>query len=206
MRGEFETHLTISLDDGMEHVRLRSWAVEHGLKFHEIELARGTTPSQPMITRWGAGTLAEQLAAAEETSTQLSTGGFRVTRIKIEAAPMNDGVPTTDDESQLLHGERYFEHHIKVLLSPEAPLASIAELVQQHGAHLSRNPRRHRDDGQHERFITQRCSQVGQTSARRRLKELLAEIEQARLPVVEVEQEFVVFDSNLSLDAGWIVD
>lgn len=77
-------------------------------------------------------------------------------RIKVEAAPWNDGVPERDADA--VEG-RYFEHHVKLLLPDAAAgtLVSLTRLLEPHQARLSRNARRQRDDGRHERFATQRC-------------------------------------------------
>ncbi|HEY0700568.1 MAG TPA: hypothetical protein VGD43_22525, partial [Micromonospora sp.] len=56
----------------------------------------------------------------------------------------------------------------------------------------------------HERFVTQRCHDAGQPQARLRLAALVDELTAAGYPPVEVEEEFVVFDSNPALDHGWI--
>src|SRR5690606_4851849 len=69
------------------------WAAEHGLKFTHIELDAGETPSQPMVTYHGHGTLTGELAVARERSEALAAAGFPVLRTKIEAAPADHGVP-----------------------------------------------------------------------------------------------------------------
>jgi hypothetical protein len=157
-----------------------------------------------MLTRDGRGTLDGQLAEAEVLRAALGANGFLVSRVKLEAAPWNEGVPTTDADGAAHPADRYFEHHVKLLLGDRADLHSLAHLATRHGAHLSHNALRRRDDGRLERFVTQRCRGVGRDTARPRLEALLADLRGRRYEVIDVEEEFVVYDSDLSLDAGWL--
>jgi hypothetical protein len=126
--------------------------------------------------------------------------GIPVSRAKIEAAPDNAGVPQTGD----LPDGTYFEHHVKVVLADDAAIAAVREIGERHAAHVSRNARRALGDGRHERFVTQRCHDAGQPEARRRLVALVAELTAAGFPPVEIEEEYVLVDSNPTLDEGWI--
>ncbi|MFH8385463.1 hypothetical protein ACH4E7_31775 [Kitasatospora sp. NPDC018058] len=142
----------------------------------------------------------------------MGQAGFTVLRAKIEATPWADGVPASDEDA-VPHGPgRYFEHHVKLLLPAPAPaagparLAELTELAVRHGAHLSRNPRRVREDGQREWFVTQRCRLVGLNTAGRRLEALLRDLAAAGHEVASVEREFVVVDSDEALDTGWITE
>ncbi|MEU0601477.1 hypothetical protein ABZ484_25005 [Streptomyces sp. NPDC006393] len=205
--GEFETHLTLAPQVGQDSDEpIRDWAERHGLKYTRIVLDRGRTPDQPMLTRRGEGTLSEQVAAAHQWTERLRGDGFHVTRVKIEAAPWATGVPRTDAEAAALPGDRYFEHHVKLLLPGERQVAAVRALAVPHTAHVSKNARRTSADGTHERFVTQRCRGVGRPEARRRLDALLRALAEAACTVAEVEEEFVVHDDNPAVDAGWIAD
>ena len=202
--GEFETHLTVRTTDDAGLDELRLWAAARGLKFLHILLDRGRTPSQPMVTRRGRGTLADQRTVATDLARQLAARGLAVVRTKVEAAPWNRDVPEADADAVAFHCGRYFEHHVKLALDPRADLAALAAVAGRHAAHLSRNALRDRADGRRERFVTQRCFGVGRATARRRLDELLAALAAAGHAPLSVEQEFVVYDSDLAIDAGWI--
>ena len=202
--GEFETHVTVHLNEAADIDRLRAWAGPRDLKCTHIILARGRAASQPMVTRHGRGDFAAELAAAKELAEALADAGFAVTRVKTEAAPWTAGVPATDDEGQRHPPARYFEHHVKLLLGPGADMTALTEIAQGHAAHVSRNALRRRDDGREERFVTQRCFGVGRTTARAALDALLHALRRAEYPIIDVEEEFVVHDSNVALDAGWI--
>jgi hypothetical protein len=118
-------------------------------------------------------------------------------RVKIECTPWAPEVP-----SEPCPDGRYFEHHVKLLLEPDDDLSRLAELVEPHGAHLSWNARRVREEGRHERFVTQRCRGVDAKGAHAALQGLLASL--TGREVLEVEEEFVLYDSNLALDEGWL--
>ncbi|WP_020474095.1 hypothetical protein [Zavarzinella formosa] len=202
--GEFETHLTIRAEDTRNVDAARAWAARHRLKFLHIVLERGNVPSQPMLTRRASGLVSEQMHAATELSRRLLADGIEVTRVKIEAAPWNRGVPQSDTEAVESHSGKYFEHHVKLVLEATTDIPVLARLVEGHSAHLSRNAFRQRDDGRSERFVTQRCFQVGQVASRRSLEQLLAELRTQGYAPLEIEEEFVVHDSNLAVDDGWI--
>ncbi|MFE6550604.1 hypothetical protein ACFVHS_19715 [Streptomyces sp. NPDC057746] len=141
--GEFETHLTVrAVNCGEGDDAIRRWAEHHGIKYTRIVLDRGRTPDQPMLTCPGRGHLAGQLATARQWSQRLHDDGFRVVRLKIEAAPWNADVPETDGEAADLPGHCYFEHHAKLVLAGESQVAAVRALAAPHSAHVSRNARR----------------------------------------------------------------
>ncbi|MFI5711339.1 nucleotidyl transferase AbiEii/AbiGii toxin family protein [Kribbella sp. NPDC051620] len=195
--GDFEIHLTATPGSTGS---LAAFAERHGLKFSDILLDRGRNPAQPMLTIRASGRLGKVHKAARKWHKKAHRVAL-ITRLKIEAAPWNDGVPAGDEAAE---AGRYFEHHVKLLL-PEATresLLAITALVEPHGARLSANARRHRDDGQHERFVTQRCHGVGRASAKAQLELVLAALREYE--ILEVEEEYVVVDTDLDLDEGWL--
>ncbi|MFG6195353.1 hypothetical protein [Nonomuraea sp. JJY05] len=197
--GVFDIHVTVAAGTAFE--RLAPWAARNGGKLTHIVLARGEVPSQPMLTFTGRGTLTGQRTAAAISVDRLRDEGFEVVRVKIEAAPWNDDVPATAQAAAEL-AACYFEHHAKVVLRDDS--AALAMVADRHSAHVSRNARRLRGDGSHERFVTQRCRKVGLPEARRRFDALLAELGSTGFAVLEAEQEFVVHDDNPGIDNGWI--
>lgn len=201
--GDFETHLTLGSTEPTALSRLGTWSAERtGLKLTHIVLDQGATPSQPMLTQRWRGSFGAAFAAAQALRCQLHTVGFSVVRLKLEAAPWNAGVPQTEREARAFPSYCHFEHHLKLLLPSESALESLRLAVQPHGAHLSRNARRTRPDHQHERFVTQRCYGVGQSVAQARLAALTKAL--AAYTILDSEEEFVLYDSNLALEHGWI--
>ena len=198
--GDFELHIT---GDEYRVDAMREFATERGLKFSHIVLDRGANTSQPMLTVRGSGTLAEQIALGREWAKRLRGAGVSSRRLKVEAAPDNAGVPQSDDD--VVEG-RYFEHHVKLLL-PDDDIRrrlELTALLEPLHARLSRNARRQRPDGAQERFVTQRCHRDGRVNARAWLDVLLDRLRETGYPILEVEEEYVAYDSNVSCDSGWL--
>ena len=200
--GSFETHFTISVlfqrTDGVE--LLRAWAETHSMKFTHIVLDRGLIASQPMVTRYGSGTLSDQLAEADRIKRELESARFDVCRVKVEASIDNADVPRTKDEARRV---MYFEHHIKLLLPKDFDPANLTPISKPHGARLSQNARRVRDDGLIERFLTQRCYGCGRDEAHERLDRLVKAIP-PEYRILEVEEEYVVHDRDDRIDSDWM--
>ncbi|MET8150161.1 nucleotidyl transferase AbiEii/AbiGii toxin family protein [Actinoplanes sp. NPDC049668] len=201
--GTFETHITVASGQA---ANLAAFAAEHGLKFVHIALDRGDTPSQPMLTLDGSGALDRQRASVRDWCERLRAAGIHPLRTKIEATPWSAGVPQTDPQAHDEPAERYFEHHVKVRLPAERVVDQLAvtDVAERHGARLSRNARRLGPDGGHERFVNQRCHRVGRATAAERLDALVRDLRTAGHDVVSVEQEYVVHDSRIDLDRGWL--
>ncbi|ROR42089.1 hypothetical protein [Kitasatospora cineracea] len=201
--GPYETHLTLA---PAEAGALAGWAAAHGLEFTHILLARGRHPSQPMLSWRAEGTLAAQHRRAAAETARLRAAGFTPVRVKIEAAPWVPGVPGTDAEAERADPAHYFEHHVKIRLAPGTPRAALARAASGHGAHVSWNARRTEPDGHRQYFVTQRCHRVGLTTAAARLDRLTAALSTAGFPPLKTEREYVVHDSALALDDGWLDD
>ncbi|MGW4384329.1 hypothetical protein [Kitasatospora sp. NPDC004531] len=201
--GRYETHLTLAPGDADA---LAEWAAAHGLEFTHILLARGRHPSQPMLSWQGDGTLAAQHRRAAAETARLRAAGFTPVRVKIEAAPWAPGVPRTDAEAELADAARYFEHHVKVRLSPGVPRETLARAAAGHHAHVSWNARRTEPDGHRQYFVTQRCHRLGLPAAGSRLDRLTTALTAAGFPPLKVTREYVVHDSSLALDSGWLPD
>ncbi|WP_431883552.1 nucleotidyl transferase AbiEii/AbiGii toxin family protein [Micromonospora gifhornensis] len=201
--GDFEIHITVHAGKAEE---LRTFAGERGVKFVHIVLDRGAYASQPMLTLSGRGTLTEQRDTVQRWERELRGVGIYPCRSKIEAAPWCVGVPQSDEQVVAEPGGRYFEHHVKLLLptTAVADLVALTDLVAPHGARLSRNARREFADGAQERFVNQRCHGVGLATARHRLDKLVETLRAAGHEPTTVEQEYVVFDSALHHDHGWL--
>jgi acyl transferase domain-containing protein len=185
---EFEVHVTLAETTGVE-----AWASARGHKFHDIVLDRGAHPSQPMVSVRTTGSLAgvqDRVAAAVG---ELAPWGVR--RVKVEVEPRYAEQPGFAPEPGT-----YFEHHVKLLVRADEDLAGLKGTVPRHHAHLSRNARRQRPDGR-EQFVTQR-TYGDRADARERLNALLAAL--SGWTVLSVEEEYVLSDSHVELDAGWL--
>ncbi|MEU0543061.1 hypothetical protein ABZ319_24625 [Nocardia sp. NPDC005978] len=203
-RGEFETHVTVRADSPATLDAFERFAGARDLKFTHIRLARGRVCDQPMLTAGFSGAYAEVRASVDRLVADVVAAGFPVVRTKIEATPWAEGVPADDEQARALGPGYYFEHHVKLLLPAGTDGDALAAVAAAHAAHLSANARRTRADGGAERFVTQRCRLVGDADAAARARELLVDLELRGYEILSVEREFVVHDSDESVDAGWI--
>jgi hypothetical protein len=203
--GEFEVHVTVRPPSGAAFQRFRAWCLLHDCKCVRIVLARGEHVEQPMATwRRGATTLPVVVEETRHMIGELERVAIPVVRVKIEAAPDNDGVPQNDAEAAGQDEANYFEHHVKLLRDPAADRERLLKMCVEFGSHLSRNAWRENPQGLEERFVTMRSYNVGRANADARLQRLLAALADLGEKVIEVESEYNVFDSNVQLDAGWL--
>ncbi|MEZ6070020.1 MAG: hypothetical protein R3C10_07010 [Pirellulales bacterium] len=192
----FEIHLTLDASQADDIELARRWTAESGLKWTEIELSRGDHPQQPMITFWGQETLESQHDRAAEIQRGLASLGIRIVRVKIEVG---------STEALSAAPGQYFETHVKLRLTSAENRRAVHRVAETESAHISRNARRVLDDGTEERFLTQRSYTCSGFEAAVKQQELLEAVSAAGLNVMEVESEFVIFDSNIGLDRGWEV-
>ncbi|MGW6689135.1 hypothetical protein [Streptomyces sp. NPDC054961] len=184
----YETHVTVRCPDPAELARLEAWAGRRELKVTHIVLARGRMTSQPMLTlpdRTGHEALVPRLRAA----------GFDPVRVKVETVPWTTDLPGP--------GGGYFEHHLKLRLPADYDRAALESLATEHAAHVSWNARRVLPGARHERFVTQRCRGTA-ALATAAYGALTAALVGAGYEIRSQEREFVLYDSNLSVDDGWI--
>ena len=199
--GSFEAHLTL---DAPDLGRVVQYAQGNGLKVTHIVLGEGKHPSQPMLTRRMSGELPQVLGEAKAISASLQELGVETLRIKLETSIENAVVPGDDKQAAVLPGFWHFEHHVKLLLRGPGDGELAASSAERHSARLSRNALRESKAGGEERFLTQRCYQMGRRSAQERLTALLHELSIQKITVLESEAEYVVYDSNVALDSGWM--
>lgn len=202
--GDFETHLTVRCANPAQVEHVRAWCAFRSVKFTHIELSRGDCISQPMLTLRGKGVLSRQHAPAAAWVERLRDAGIPVVRVKIEAAPTNADIPQTAAEAARQPADRHFEQHLKLGLKFPAELETATVIAERFGGHVSRNALRKTGQGSEERFVTQRFYGVGWPVAQAGLRALTAALAEAGLNVLDSEEEFVVYDSNLAIDRGWL--
>lgn len=191
----FEIHITIA---GLSEKRIDSFV--HFCHQHEgkplvVELARGACIHQPMLSKVIYG---ESLSAAVTTATTyaqlLNALAFPVKRIKIE-------IPASYSEwirNQVAQtGENYYEWHGKV---PFFKAAELQNICLNHQAHLSRNALKGEVPT---RFVTLR--EYGPKAVfEQRVQALTDALAAGGWEVQKQQAEYCVFDTNTSLDQGWL--
>jgi len=205
----FETHLTLAAESvatpsDSDRSQIKEWATARNMKWTHIVLSSGQNASQPMISWQRSGTLETQKLRAHELWTELTQLNQHVVRVKIEAHIDNACVPSQAPHEMMLQSDdQYFEHHVKLCLHQQSDMECLQQIAAHHDARISANARRVRLDGHAERFLTQRVFKAGRERAMELLKGLLIDLKNNSFEILEVESEFVVFDSNLTLDDGW---
>ncbi len=199
--GAFEAHVTVRCS-AAEAVRFADVCDGLGVKHIAIELATGEVVAQPMTASVHRGELRLVQDQVHELARAILAAGFEVVRSKIEALPRNRDIPETDAEAQADPG-RYFEYHLKLVIPADGDLAAIRAAAAEHGGWISRNARRHRADGGHERYVTLRLPGLGRASADARFAALEAAMALQPVAITRRVREYTVYDSNLALDRGW---
>jgi hypothetical protein len=202
--GEFEAHVTVApLGPGGE-ASFRDACAALGVEPVLIELPVGAGPVQPMTASRHAGAFADVRREAEAVAARLAGRGFAVRRLNIVASRFAAGVPAPAGEAAALPPNTYFEFHLKLLLDADAPdETALAALCDAHGAHLSRDTFKRRDDGKQERFVTLRCHGAGHATAQRDADCLAEALATAGYTVAKRVTEFCVFDSDAGVDDDW---
>jgi hypothetical protein len=202
--GTFESHVTVRAESLEQVERFRSLCRERNLKCILIELARGRHHSQSMTATHHQGSLEDALTEAHAIAQYLDRHGFEVTRVKIEAEPTSSGVPRTDEEAARLPATNYFEFHLLVILTRLSELPALNNLCAKHNAHLSSNAFKQAAGEETERFVTMRLKGVGGERAAILFETLASAIEMAGYQTSKRVHEYVVYDTNLTLDDGWM--
>lgn len=182
--------MTVRCRTQRESAALDAWAATRGLKVTHIVLARGRMPFQPMLTLPDRTSHPSVVAG-------LRDAGFEPVRVKVETVPWS--------QEPAGPGGGYFEHHLKLALPADYDRAALETLVIPHGAHVSWNARRvlPGPGGRQERFVTQRHHGPAD-AAGRACDELVRALAAAGYEVLSEEREFVLSDSDLSVDEGWL--
>lgn len=202
--GTFESHITVNAESYTQVERFRQLCAEMELKSIVIELARGVSRTQPMTATHHQGSLESVLAEVQSIAQAFERHGFNVARVKLEADPDNNGVPHTDAEASLLPATNYFEFHVLVILTGLSELSALGELCAQHDVHLSSNAFKRLPEGKAQRFVTMRLYGVGRNRAAALFERLSSDLEKAGYRIARAVREYVVYDTNLLLDAGWM--
>ncbi|HEY9841841.1 MAG TPA: hypothetical protein V6D23_15370 [Candidatus Obscuribacterales bacterium] len=200
--GNYEIHITVAIDGAAELARFEGFCAAHGAKALVIQLSNGETPRQPMLS---LRLKAEPEAVAqriEGLAAALVADGFSLLRLKVEADIRNANIPRGNREGHGLPG--YFEHHLRLRLPLDLELAPLAAELKRFDGHLSANALIKDLGGFQERYVTQRFYGVGLNFATQQLERLLSYCSERALSVTRRIQEYIVYDSDIGLDRGWI--
>lgn len=200
--GTFEAHVTVADGHG---ARFAEACKVLGVKCVAIELPDGETRSQPMTASFHHGPLLDVQREVVAIAQELVRRGFDVTRTKIEAHGRLLGAPETDEEARRAPSTSYFEFHVKLALPGDTDLEALGRACKTVGAHLSVNAFKAPDaKGMSERFVTMRAYAEGRRTAEARFAELCALLVARGHVIRNRIREYAVFDTNVTLDRGWL--
>jgi len=186
-----------SLVDGMKCCNLKLDFVKHGWL------------NVLMSSRYVRGDMTVIWKECFKDARFIAKQGFDVIRVKIEATASITGVPVTDDEAKKLPKKTYFEFHM-VFSNPDGSTPSEDELlkVKDVAKNLEKEwgvciPLSTNSFGT-QRFLNMRTYAIGRSSAYPRLEQLATKIEEAGFKVPRFIREFGVYDSDVTVDSGWL--
>ncbi|MFI8446514.1 hypothetical protein [Streptomyces erythrochromogenes] len=186
----YETHVTVRCADAEESARLDAWAAARELEVTHIQPTRERMDSQPMLT-------VPDRTRHERLVPQLRADGFTPVRVTVETVPWSTDSPGPGGGS--------FEHRVPVLLPVGFDRPALEALVLPHGAHLSWNARRVGGGDWQVRCVTQRWrGAAGAAGAGAAFDALVRALGSAGYEMGSGERKFVLYDSDLSVDDGWI--
>lgn len=160
-----------------------------------IVLPQGQQQQQPMISKVvTCATKVELRKELEDLKQVFKEQGYAITRVKLEVPPWERAAAVEWVEQ----GEQqYFEWHGKILVEQEE---HVGVVVQNYGARLSKNVLKKDPQA---KFITLR--EYGSEEAiQRNIAAVKAQLAALGVVLLKEELEYCIFDSNTTLDKGWI--
>lgn len=182
----FEAHVTV---EGENVSRWQEFCHERSVKPVLIQLSRGKFPTQLMCTAMHHGNEVSADDMVGQLMFDAKQAGFNCLRAKLER-PLYD---VSDPDAE------YAECHIKLLLNAEQ--SSVVHRVEEPGIFLSESllgvtpPVR-------KWYLTARTDANDVNITQGYFDEVLDRVK-SRAPVVRMESEAVVYDTNPDLDSGW---
>ena len=161
-------------------------------------------------SRYVQGDLDSAVAAVHDDAEALRAAGLTVIREKVEAVSTNAGVPQNRAEARPASSSRYFEFHV-LIDGRDRPLddddlASLRGWSSAFSKQLARPvPLSFNAFKPSQRFLNLRASGVGLPEALAVVDELRSAVEAGgRLQVIKVIAEYICFDTQRSVDNGWL--
>ena len=160
-----------------------------------ILLSSGENKQQPMISKIisckDKNDIKKEL---DFIKSKFKANGYRITRIKMEVAPWD-----IMEAEQMFNRkkENYFEWHGKINIENEKN-ATLA--ISEFGGHISRNVLKKNPNF---KLVTIRDYGTEQDIKEKIIK-LKKGLDQIGINFIKEELEYCIFDSNVSLDKGWI--
>ncbi|WP_144394590.1 hypothetical protein [Pleionea sediminis] len=198
--GSFEVHMTVDLD----HNSLDSFKLlceEINASFLIIVLDKGSSDHQPMLSKVFSNP--DNACKSINDLIYKVAEQYDVVRVKIEASLDNHGLPLLDDDALIAPDDCYYEFHVRLKLPLNADIATITKQLNGYHAYVSQNALKNLSEYQL-RFATIRVMKKGRTAALSHLQAFIDYLNEQQIGFDKVIKEYNIFDSNISLDAGWM--
>lgn len=200
MREVYEIHVTVA--EGREdHERFRGLCEGLDAKDLLIQMPYGKHQLQMMTNSDYVGSIEGAFAEMEGISRALIKGGFEISRQKIETLVTSKHAPQTDEEAVGTSG-KYFEYHVDIPINSAYESKKLEEITIRHGAHLSRNLKK--NVARAEEIATIRHYELGRMSSWGILKAFTNDLKLNSISIKSIMPEYCIYDSNPSLDSGWV--
>lgn len=200
---KFESHITIELNNKMALTKFQTLCQQLQVKCLLIELPIKVNNFQPMTSLYHKGSFEKVFNEVTSMAQRIMNNGFQVVRVKIEALITNFGIPITEEEAKKFP-TNYFEFHVLVELSSQEEMEKLKIICEKHQAHLSQNAFKKSLKGLNQHFVTMRLYETGKNTAKAQFAVLLNELRKEDFRLSNQLQEYIVYDNNILLDAGWI--
>lgn len=216
-KGTFEIHIFVEPLDAPQEIldKFREVCNANKMKalFLVLDFKHVGPVGVPQSSRYVTGTMEDARRVCREDVEVLTKGGFKVIREKIEAvAGITQGVPETKDDDVAVSPDHYFEYHIQVQHKGQATLAFTKE-EDERLREISRVLEQKLDlcvpvswnsMKESQRFLNTRTYGLGKAESYPLVESVVKALEEEGLQTIKVIREFIVSDSNKSLDNGWL--
>jgi len=192
---KIELHITINKLGNNEIESFEEFCHSINAKPIIILLSTGENAQQPMISKMITCCNKHELEKeVESIKRQFKSNRYEITRIKMEVAPWDS---KEAKKLFVVDSDNYYEWHGKIRIDSEKYAAS---LIHNLGGHISRNVLK---SDPNSKFITIRDYGT-EEDINYKIDRLKNGLNQNNVEIIKEELEYCIFDSNVSLDKGWI--
>jgi hypothetical protein len=198
IHGIFKVHITVDNEHSDKFLNISQ---ANGIKTNSIYLPNAYQRKQLMTSRIHNGSYP---ALLEEMKTLISEKyqDCRITRLKIKSLMSNEKVPGSDIEKVLYWEKKstYFEFHYKIRHCSRHSLELIKDLCRKRCISFTCIVYKKLAESECYCIVTMRLFDVGKVRACRENDYIVRFLKKNWLEPFQVENHFVVYDSNIDLD------
>lgn len=199
----YEIHVTVK-SDKVENFKTACATANVKPLLLDLQNSSGVAVMQELMTSSVfMGNNSSVYAEMQRISGALRNQGFNVVREKIETVPWHPAAPSNKHAQPEMPPNCYFESHLAIVTT-EADLPKLRELVTKHGCHLSKNVFKRIDRDHFKIMSTYRKYEGIFETFKDSVEAIKKDIISAGFEVEKTIVEFSVYDSRVSHDATWL--